>query len=484
MNHSTVRIFVSQLINKSSLAAAGLILVQTVSAQSQYPPLSRTYWREVAPEGFGDRQNSYAWSMAWFNGKLLVGTDRANACVTRAQAHLRNPAVPYPPADPDISCAADPTDLPLQAEIWSLDSSTKAWTRVFQSPKSVPIPNTNPQKYTAPDIGFRNMFVFTEQSGQQALYVSGCASRTIYGPGIPGARVLRSTDGVNFAPLPQDPGTNFGDLATNCYRGAASYNNKLYLIASEPWAVLEAANPEQGDNAFQSVTKSTQQPEEIAVFNNYLYVAFASNQYGFAVSKTQATGPIPYKMTEIIPDGGYKNPWPNKSILSMAVFNNSLYVGGDGLHHSADFNAQGAELYRINADDTWNLIAGASRTLPDGTVVNPLSGLGVGFGWNLNNHMWRQEVFDGRLYVGTFNEATTLRLADPSLKPDEGFHLWYTSDGVHFTAANEDGFGDRFNDGVRSLVAAPYGLFIGTTNAWYGTQIWQGVPRGFVPTSP
>ena len=34
--------------------------------------------------GFGDRQNSYAWSMQWFKGQLYVGTFRNALCVERA----------------------------------------------------------------------------------------------------------------------------------------------------------------------------------------------------------------------------------------------------------------------------------------------------------------------------------------------------------------------------------------------------------------
>jgi hypothetical protein len=296
---------------------------------------------------------------------------------------------------------------------------------------------------------------------------------------------LRSVDGVNFAPLPQDAGTVLGDLESQCFRGAASYNGKFYIISSQPWTLLEATNPEQGDNAFRIVSKTGQNPEELAVFNNYLYVAFASNTAGFTLAKTQTTGNIPYKMTPIIVSGGYKYPWPNKSVLSMAVFNGSLYVGGDGLHHSAKFNAQGAELFRVNADDSWDVIAGATRTLPDGSTKSPLSGLGVGFGWNYNVHMWRQQVFDGRLYVGTFDESTALRFDNPTvLGPQEGFDLYYTEDGVTFTAVDINGFEDKFNDGVRALLATPYGLFLGTANQWFGLEVWKGVPAGFVAPGP
>ena len=58
----------------------------------------------IAPEGFGDRQNSWAWSMAWYNGKLLVGTARSEQCITDLSEHLILPSEPYPPRIP-IFCA-------------------------------------------------------------------------------------------------------------------------------------------------------------------------------------------------------------------------------------------------------------------------------------------------------------------------------------------------------------------------------------------
>jgi hypothetical protein len=123
--------------------------------------------------------------------------------------------------------------------------------------------------------------------------------------------------------------------------------------------------------------------------------------------------------------------------------------------------------------------------LPDGTTKTPLSGLGVGFGWNYNNHMWRQQVFDNRLYVGTFDESTQLRFDNPSvLGPEEGFDLYYTEDGINYTLVDKNGFEDKFNDGVRALLATPDGLFLGTANQYFGLDIFQGVPPGFVPPAP
>src|ERR671938_897318 len=40
--------------------------------------------RLIADHGFGDERNSYAWSMAWFKGRLYVGTARSEFCVEAA----------------------------------------------------------------------------------------------------------------------------------------------------------------------------------------------------------------------------------------------------------------------------------------------------------------------------------------------------------------------------------------------------------------
>src|SRR5579875_3839386 len=55
-------------------------------------------WQDPAPlsfaridkPGFGDPQNSFSWSMAWFGGKLYVGTNRDFLCVEKATAAYYN----------------------------------------------------------------------------------------------------------------------------------------------------------------------------------------------------------------------------------------------------------------------------------------------------------------------------------------------------------------------------------------------------------
>lgn len=488
------------LFGSGSLAAvAGLLLTQAAMAQQvgQYPPLFRNNWTQSAPQGFGDRQNSWPWSMAWFNGKLLVGTNRAEECITAASAHLVQPSFPYPPTDPALSCTPDPNDLPLQAEIWSWDPASNTWTRVFQSPNTIPIPGTNPTKYVAPDIGFRGMTMYTEADGTQALYVGGCSSVEIH-PGLPGARLLRTTDGVNFTPVPQDPGTYLGQLGNACFRGMTTYNptnpsnpppGSPFFVLAVDWKgqgqLLETTNPSAGDNAYEGVTNPTTPAYEIGVYNNLLYITFVNRTTGFSVYYTNATGSLPYALTPVILNGGYRNPYPNPIALSMQVYNGSLYVGGDGVRRGVGVNNQGAELFRINSDNSWDLISGISRTTTTGPDPGPkpsLSGLGPGFGWILNDHMWRQDIFDSRLYIGTYDDSTVLRLNPKTasfVAPELGFDLWWSQDGTYWSLIDQLGFEDEFNYGVRTLQNTPYGEFLGAANPYYGLKIYQGIPTGF-----
>jgi len=461
-----------------------LLLVQNAWGQVS---LSRDDFLMAALQGFGNRQNSWAWSMAWFNNQLFVGAIPAETCLTAAINNIQNPSSPYPPTDPDISCPPDISEVPplLQGGIWSWSPVTSAWTMVFQSPLTVRVP-AYPGVFTAPDDGFRGMGIFTEQDGTQALYASGSTAIQAW-PKLPGARLLRSTDGVNFNPVPQDPGTFLGNLHTQSFRDFVTYNNNMYIVAADVapldssplgWELLQATNPEQGDNAFQVVSPPGMPVSEIATYNGYLYVGFRNEPDGFEVAYTDAQGTPPYTYTPVITNGGYKT-YPNHEILSMTEFNGSLYLGGNGVRTGGPYAINGAELFRINADNSWDLIAGVERSTPDGPKT-PLSGLGPGFGWHLNGHMWRMAVFNGCLYVGTFDESTIFR-NDPqyaqAVAPELGADLWSSCDGIHFSAIDINGFEDEFNYGFRSLAVTPYGLFVGTTNPYYGLEIWQGIPQ-------
>ncbi len=54
-----------------------------------------------------------------------------------------------------------------------------------------------------------------------------------------------------------------------------------------------------------------------------------------------------------------------------------------------------------------------------------------------------------------------------------GFDLIKTADGENFEIVTNDGFGDKYNYGGRSLLTTEYGLYVGTSNPFYGCQIWR-----------
>src|SRR5688500_10872908 len=133
------------------LALCAVAAIVIPSAGASGPPLMPTDFAQIAQQGFGDRHNSIAWSMAWFKGSLYVGTGRAVQCVQRAILIFRHPWLKDWPIDPDIECTEDPYELPLQAEIWRWTPAIGAWDRVFQSPKDAPVPG-QPGKLVARDI--------------------------------------------------------------------------------------------------------------------------------------------------------------------------------------------------------------------------------------------------------------------------------------------------------------------------------------------
>ena len=66
---------------------------------------------------------------------------------------------------------------------------------------------------------------------------------------------------------------------------------------------------------------------------------------------------------------------------------------------------QSVNLYRMDTNENMELVVGNStKMFPNGS----LSGLKSGFGRNENQYIWRMEVYDGKLYVGTHDASSLL----------------------------------------------------------------------------
>src|SRR5262249_22821264 len=151
-------------------------------------------------DGFGDSHINYAWSMAWFKGKLYVGLNKNSPCGEAAATDRFLPGFYTTNPGPGITCAPTPQDVDFRGELWAYTPGTRQWTRVYQSPE---IPLTvcpkevgglcNRNQKVALDVGYRGMAVFTETDGSQALYVAGVSSSD-FNFLVPPPRILRSTD--------------------------------------------------------------------------------------------------------------------------------------------------------------------------------------------------------------------------------------------------------------------------------------------------
>jgi len=486
------------------------IYARIMSLENQQPGFAM-----VSTGGFGDQHNTWSWAMQWFKGNLYVGTGREIACVTSATTMIKTGVPVYPPAISD--CPPDYHYLPLQAEIWRYNPVTAVWTRVFQSPNSLQTTdNKGNIVMTARDIGIRGLTVVNEPDGTQALYAGGVTSASIFESASafgtwPPPRVLRSVDGVTWAPLPQNPGTFLGDIAKNgtpqhpilSVRAASQYNGMLFLQVGDLQGTgrvissLPGQNPAAGNNAYQWASPPTSiLPIWILeIFNNSLYAGTGfpngSSQYG--VYKTDASAAPPgsgyaYNWTPVVVNGGYAQGLISNFAMSLQVFSDPtgcpagcLYVGTDRPTELIRIHPDTTGVVPVDSVDSWDLVIGNPRTIPPGQpgagqLVAPLSGIGQYFDNGFNGHFWRMGVGGQGLYLSTWdNSASDSNNAPLSSywAQECGTDVYRTSDGVHWQIVTKAAFGDGMNTGGRSFASTPYGLFWGTARDFGGTQVFR-----------
>lgn len=468
--------------------------------------LDREHFVRIAANGFGDPHNSYAWSMAWFKGKLYVGTIRDTICLQRRvgrQAMMAPERVP---------CPEMILDLDLRPQIWRYTPETRAWEKVYTSPIRV-IPWLDGQMREVPrDLGYRTMVAYTDRHGVEALYVATLGLRGL---------LLRTVDGTNFEVVSQ-PGLGRPDVQG--FRAMTVFDGRLYISpagtfqnpdtssnpaiytsdspgagAHDPSVWWQASEPGFGDAANEVVF-------EMASFNGWLYASTGNPGQGYQLWKTRASGTPPYSWLRVIAGGAYRGA-PNRGAPSLAAFGGALYVGSGTQPSVSDpsgiYAPWSAELVRVFPDDTWELVVGDARETPEGTL-KPVSDLPSGFGNPFAAYAWRMADHNGCLYLGTLDVTTNLPYLPEKSWSDRtrqlvaeygvegvfqregGFDLWRSQDGVSWSAVTRDGFGNPYNFGVRSLVSTPIGLAVGTANPFTvaadpetseplgGLEVWLG----------
>jgi hypothetical protein len=427
---------------------------------------------QINESGFGDAANTYPWSMVFWRNRLYVGTNRAFPCVEYWAYHRAFPLIsPYPPRrDPDVKCPDSAYDLPLQAEIWAYAPVEHTWSRVFRSPKDVSCVHSSDGR-VASDIGFRNMLVFPEKNGTEALYVFGVSPRPI-DRSLPGPRILRSEDGANFETVSCARGTFMGDLDAVGFRAAAVYKSRLFVAAGALWGegvLLESSDPRQGGNSFCQVLPSNVRVNEMVVFNAWLYLGLRDELHGYSVVKINAEGGPPYKIVPVFRRGSAWGPFRQTTVLALCVFQDRLFVGTDNP----------AEVVAIDAHDEAELIIGRARRVA-GRLLKPASSLGPGLNYRLNVEFERMEVHDGCLYLSTTNLTGKFRERSfaKKLTGHMGFDLYATPDGAAFERITQNGFGDAFGGTIRTFASTPFGLFAGAISEKTGARVFLGSKDG------
>jgi hypothetical protein len=442
-----------------------------------HPGLRQQDFRLIAYGGFGDGLNAYAHSMAWFNGHLYMATTRGNFPLMKARLPIA--LDPWP-----VECPEKPFDLDLRAEIWRYDPGTDTWERVFKSPvitgsHGKPIPR---------ELGYRGMVV-NEKENPPALYVATWSPAKGRGPVL-----LRTEDGRNFD-ISCEPGLI--GLPVTTIRTLATFKGRLYTTpagarggnpnTSSHSIVYESRNPAAGqwepvsDFGFGDIGNKT--VFEMVGFADYLYVG-TFNLEGYQVWRTDAEGAPPYRWERIIEKGAYRGKH-NQCVLSMYPFKGALYVGsaiqGGGIDRQNNVGPAPPELIRIHPDGSWDLIVGEERDTPNGHKY-PLSGYLSGFDNFFNGYFWKMCAYDDWLYLSTFDWSIMIPYAGRESWPQSfvnivnelgekfiidnhaGFDLFRSFDGENWVPVTTNGMGNPYNIGLRTMVASPAGLFLGTAN--------------------
>ncbi len=449
--------------------------------------LSRDHFRKVSENGFGDGNNSYAHSMAYFKGRVYVGTSRATMALLGAgdKGGMK-----------DVTLDAWPVELTnrvytkgfeteqARAEIWQLDPTGDGrWTRVYHAPMVHGTDGT----FMSRDLGYRAMCVFQGASDPEpAMYVSTWSRSR--GEGM---QILRTEDGEHFEPVGP---TGLGGLDCTSTRSLVAFKDMLFTSptgatggrqnASGIAAVLMSRDPRKGDWVHAN-TRGFGDLTNLGVFemlatDEYLYAGTANLARGYQLWRTKAEGNPPFEWECVLTDGAERGRF-SQGVVSMAEFNGCIFLGSGiqkgGIDKANKVGPAGPELIRFNPDGSYDVIMGERRTA-DG----PLSGMLPGWNNVFSGSIYKMGVHDGWLYAGTQDWMVFLlyrnfdKLDSPAGKMIRrldiqditertgGYDLWRSCDGENWVPVTRSGFENPYNHGVRNILSTPHGVYIGSQN--------------------
>ncbi len=478
-------------------------------------------FRRVAENGFGDGSNSYAYSAAWYNNHLYVGSNRDILPLLIMRSPFK---IPF--AVPPVPLPNDYTDLDLRGQIWRYNVERDEWKRVYHAPLI-----EGYQGRLAPQaFGFRAMAVFQGASDPgPAIYTIPAVGRNVLE-----SVTLRSTDGETFQTLPA-PRVRGSNDVYGSFRAMCVFKGRLFVAPSASKGRPEALRVEDGkevhithaNTSTESAVLCSADPVsgewelsspplfgdltnasiiDMTVCGDYLYVGTLNVRHGFQLWRTLGEGPAPHHW-ELVLDRGADRGGYNQAVLSMASYRGDLYIGtciqNGGYDRVYQIGPAAGEVLRVRSNGTWDLVVGDPRLTRHG-LKTPTSGLRAGFNNPMAGYIWRMCVHDDVLYAGTCDISSFVPFSAKDTWPQHvqrlldadsmerfmdrlgGCELWRTTDGDNWLPVTRNGFGNRYNLGVRALISTPHGLFAGTANP-FGPRVavrdgdgwrYQDNPRG------
>lgn len=307
------------------------------------------------------------------------------------------------------------------AEIWRWDKEG-AWTRVVEKGMG------NPRNY-----GVRKLLVI---------------DKCLYGVTAnhdDGFEVWRTCDGETWE---KTAAAGFGDPHNTSGRGLGFFNGMIYVGAENRQYGAQLWRSADGQKWEMVADKGVSDPgniwlSDMVAFQGRLYMG-TLNLKGFQVYRTRDGRHFERVAAQGI---GKTTNW---GALKLHVFKDKLFVA------SQDY-LQGFDLY----------------VTEDG--INFEAALEKGFKDRHYGYLWQLEEYHGRLYAGLYYHRG-FRL------PKGRFGLISSADGEEWEVENDNGFGNDYQYGVRSMAVFNDQLLLGTASAKFGCRVYAA--QGKVASSP
>ncbi|WP_244609158.1 X2-like carbohydrate binding domain-containing protein [Bifidobacterium moukalabense] len=235
-------------------------------------------------------------------------------------------------------------------------------------------------------------------------------------------------------------------------RGLAVLNGQLIasMIGTEGAYIVSSSNPSAGADSFTTI--ATQQDLldypayhytdnifggaiwDMVAFNGKLYITVVtgkgSNKQSFALFRGEQNADESWTYTPLVgdpKDGAhyeYGFGADRSGAANLVVYKDHLYIGGYNdpmvaLPDALEFNFESlyddlsspVNLWRMDADENFELVAGESNNKyfgePVGTIDGETMRAGLGsdsdMSRHLNQYVWRMQAYDGKMYAGTFD---------------------------------------------------------------------------------